>query len=340
MSEDVLSDEQVAAYKERLAQPLGLGGVMGATMALAGKTAAAGAPLALIFGAGATASSLLALQLVGWLELQEEAFRINLSSVALGLGGFLALYAIIQTFKRETASRASWLPALFALPAILVGLSAYAIGGPAAAQLPPLKTVPMLIAALLLWRTFFGAYAATVWIRIGNQAAEGQPVDAPGAMQEAGRRIREVAAVHGGKVAAVAAGQQLIVVGIFYALQLAFADAVVVLDPERPAMRRAGNLSYGMRSRIFRVLALWFLVYGAFGAGIAIALDGVATYQASFFDPTATSTASWAIGDAVFGLTMWLETLSMLVMYRDREAQVKAKAALRRHEKAVAAQSA
>jgi hypothetical protein len=337
MSEDVLSDEQVAAYKERLAHPLGVGGVLGATMTLAAKTAVAGVPLALLFGVGATAASLGALNLVAWLELQEEAFRLNLASMCMGLGGFFVLYAALQFFKRDRASRPSWLPALFALPLILVGLGIYVIGGPSAAQMPPLKTVPMILAGMLLWRTFFGAFAATAWIRTGNAAAEGQPVDVGAAMQEAGQRLAEVAAVHGGKITAVVAGQQLIVVGIFYALQLAFADAVVVLDRDRPAMRRAGNLSYGMRSRIFRVIAVWFLLYGLVSGAASVAIDGLATYQAAFFDPAATSSTSWIVADVAFGVTLWLETLSLLVMYRDREAQVKAKAALRRHQKALAA---
>ncbi len=337
MSEEALSEEQVAAYKERLAHPLGVGGVLGATMTLAAKTAVAGVPLALLFGVGATALSLGALQLVAWLEQQDEAMRLNASTLCLGIGGVLLVYAALQFFKRERASRPSWVPTLFALPMILVGLGIYVIGGPSAAQMPPLKTVPMLLAGMLLWRTFFGAFAATAWIRTGNSAAEGQPVDVGAALQEAGQRLPEVSAVHGGKVTAVVMGGQLIVVGIFYALQLAFADPVVVLDRERPAIRRAGNLSYGMRSRIFRVIVVWALLAALVSGAAAIAIDGLAVYQASFFDPSATSSTSWIVNDVAFGLTLWFETLSLLVMYRDREAQVEAKAALRRHQKALAA---
>jgi len=337
MSEEALSEEQVAAYKERLAHPLGVGGVLGATMTLAAKTAVAGVPLAMLFGAGATALSLGTLKFVAWLELQDEAMRLNASTLCLAIGGFLLVYAALQFFKRERASRPSWMPTLFALPMILVGLGIYVIGGPSAAQMPPLKTVPMLLAGMLLWRTFFGAFAATAWIRTGNAAAEGQPVDVGAALQEAGQRLPEVSAVHGGKVTAVVMGQQLIVVGIFYALQLAFADPVVVLDRDRPAIRRASNLSYGMRSRIFRVLAVWFLLAVVASGVAAVSIDGLGVYQASFFDPAATSPLSWVIADAAFGLTLWFETLSLLVMYRDREAQVKAKAALRRHQKALAA---
>jgi len=337
MSEDVLTDEQVAAYKERLAHPLDMGAVLGATVTLAAKTAVAGIPLALLFGVGATATSVGSMELVAWLEGLDAGTRLNAATGTMGVGGFLLVYAVLQFFKRERASRASWLPALFALPVIFLGLGIYAIGGTAAQQMPQLKFIPMILASMLLWRTFFGAFVATAWIRMGNQAAEGQPVDVAGSIQEAGRRLVEVSAVHGGKITAVVIGGQLIVVGIFYALQLAFADPVVVLDPKRPAIRRAGNLSYGMRSRIFRVIVLWFALYSVLMAAGSIAIDGFATYQASFFDPTATSVTSWALADLCFGLTLWLETLSLLVMYRDREAQVQAKAALRRHQKAVAA---
>ena len=260
--------------------------------------------------------------------------RDDIVTLLLALATFCTLYAVVQWTKVATASRASWFPALFAVPLWFLTLSFYMMGGEYARQMPPIVVQPLVSAWTLIWMSVAGGWAAVAWIRAGHQALRGQPVDVGEALGEATRRAAELAAVHGGRVHAVSIGLQLIVPGILYALSLAFADAVAVLDPDRRAMKRSSELTRGMRSRLFRVFALLHGVQLVVWAGLLVAIDGQAAVAASLVDFEAISEIGYLAGDLVWAVVTWILSLTMVVLYVEREERVAAHIALKKHERA------
>jgi hypothetical protein len=337
MSADVLTAEQIAIHREVLARRMGMGQVFAQTGRLAASTMAVGLPSALVLALGSSLGSLGMLRLFDVGGAMAQGTRDNVFSVLFAGAMFCSLYALLQFFKRETASRESWFPTLFALPLWLLGLGFYLMGGEFARQMPPAVVQPLVMSWTLLWSSIAGGWAAVAWIRSGYGALSSAPVPTSEAFAEAARRTVEMSAVHGGRIHAITIGMQLIVPGIFSALSLAFADMVGVLHPDKRAMRRSGDLTLGMRSRIFRIFTVLYLVQMAMYSALIAGIDGQAALAASLVDFTAISPAGYIAGDLLWSIFAWLSTLAMLVMYIEREAHVAANGALRRHERAVAA---
>ncbi|MEZ4238659.1 MAG: hypothetical protein R3F59_21405 [Myxococcota bacterium] len=199
---------------------------------------------------------------------------------------------------------------------------------------------------------------------------------------------------------------QLLLPGIFYALQLAFTDMIAVLDPERAALSRSGGLTAGMRGRLFRMMAGWWILGMVLTLGADFVYDAAVpppefaaldTNQDNFvdhteahanetvrrafaaidadrsdritpaeleawandpsndvfsvegagrritemlFDPTSTPLVPYLVSEVLWGLLTWWLTLALLVLYEEREGQVRAKAALRKLEREGAAAEA
>jgi hypothetical protein len=214
-------------------------------------------------------------------------------------------------------------------------------------------------------------------------------------LQQARSRWIEVAGPHGARVQAVSVGMQLVLPGIFYALQLAFTDMIAVLHPERPALRRSGQLTTGMRGRLFRMMFGWWLAGMVLSVGTTFTIEALtppvpfeqvdtngdnvisadeaegvpavesrlrsmdkdrdgalsaAEYQAwledpahdvttiegastrffeMVFDPTSVGALENIVSEVIWAVLAWLLTLALLVLYVEREDQVKAKRALK-----------
>ncbi len=252
---------------------------------------------------------------------------------------FLAAYTGIQFSKRETASRTSWVPVVFTAPALC------AYGAMAAASSPtvPPPVVPALATYAwdLLYDSFVGAFALFVWLRLGDAAMKGRTAALPEIWEDVRARYLDVVTVHAARYQAVAIGMQVIVPGIFYALQLAFAEQIAVLDPQRKALRRSGQLTFGMRGRLFRLLLVVFLVGAAGSIGGFVLVDGIpedsglgGRITELLMNPAAPSGLAMFVQRLVGSLTVWITALAMLVLYREREAQVRAKRALRDRQRA------
>jgi hypothetical protein len=182
----------------------------------------------------------------------------------------------------------------------------------------------------LWWGSVGGAAVAIGWVRSAEGVRTGAPVPAAEVAGEMARRTVEVSAAHGGVKHAVTIGMQVLIPGIYYAIQFAFVDHIVVLDPERPALRRSAELSWGHRSRLFQLMLVWFVVTVGVYMGIVLVLEPMEDVQAMVFDPRVLDLSTVLLQDLFFALTSWLLTLALLVMYQeriDRETAAKARRA-------------
>jgi hypothetical protein len=257
--------------------------------------------------------------------------------IALAVGGFTSIYALVQFTKRDRVSRTSWWPTLFAVPALLLAIAFQLESSGQSRQLGPAALTLYLSAWSLLWMSFGGAAAAIFWVRSGHGALEGRPAGLGQLLDEVRTRLLDVAGPHGARVHAVTIGMQFLLPGIFYALQLAFTDMIAVLDPDRPVLRRAGQLSTGMRGRLFRLLFVWWFVGMLVVMGVAMPLEGATTGEAVLeklqelmLDPSAPSLLTFMVQEVLWAIFTWVLTLALLVLYLEREGQVRAKVALKK----------
>lgn len=337
MSEAPLSARSEAELQSILETRTGPFQAWSAGVRLAARTAAVGLPMALVYGAVSGGITVGALELADGATTASKPMLELTAQIALAAGAFTSVYGLIQFSKRDRVSRESWWPALFAIPLLLVGLALYLEHSGAAKGIGPVVDSLVFMAVTLVVQTFVGAVAAVVWIRAGNDALEGRTTDGATLLSEARRRLLEVAGPHGAKVHAVTIGAQLLLPGIFYALQLAFTECVVVLDPEKPALRRSGQLTQNMRGRLFRLLLLWWLIamFAALGAGALIegktAPDELVELVTKYFiDPSSLSETTALVQELIWGVLGWILTLALLVLYREQEARYKARSDLRK----------
>jgi hypothetical protein len=340
-AEDLRSD---AELKAALANKTSELSAVSHAFRLAARTAAVGVPFAVVYGV-----------VSGWLGHTVVQWAIGLPSrpaettdlyklLALGAMAFGILYAAIQFPKRERVTRASWAPALFAVPAALVVATVWVQSGGATGQLALVAVSFTSLAMGIVWYSFGGAAANIAWMRAAQNELEGKPTQLGEVLAEVRSRTVEISAVHGAKVTAITVGMQFLLPGIFYALQFAFADAIAVLDPSKRALRRSGQLSSGIRGRLFRLLLVWTLVVFVVAQLIVVPLEGARTQAEAFekfftlfFDPSQLSLTAFITQEVVWGLSAWVQSLAFLSIYRDREDQVRARAELKRRAKAAQA---
>lgn len=321
-----------------------IGSALGQGFRLAAATAPIGLPVALAYAAVSTLGGLAMLSLAEAALSAEPAMVELAAQVSGAVAAFFSLYALVQFTKRATASRASWAPALLAVPSAMVSGALFLVVGGQSGQLGPMVPSLMLMGWALLFGSFGGGAAAIAWLRAGKVALDGGAPQLSTVLDEVRSRTLEVAAPHGARIHAVTIGMQLLLPGIFYALQLAFTDMVAVLDPERPALKRSGQITFGMRGRLFRLLLLWWGVTAVITNGLALVLEGAASSSEAavakvfelMLDPSAVGPLAFGAQELVWALAAWVLELVLLVLYLERERQAKAKTALKQLRAAAA----
>lgn len=151
-------------------------GALAAGVRLAIRTAAIGAPVAISYGLVSGLVGYGILQLAIGARGADPAVLELGGRIALGLGGFAAVYGVRQFLRRDRVNRASWWPSLFAVPLLLTGLGLLMVRSEGARQLAPLVLSLLVNAWSLVWMSFGGALTAIIWLRAGKAAAEGRSV--------------------------------------------------------------------------------------------------------------------------------------------------------------------
>ncbi len=238
---------------------------------------------------------------------------------AYAVTALLALYLMLNTLKRATASRASWLPTLM-LPSAAMIAVALTVDLRLNAQLAAL--IPFAADMALVFTVDGLLIAGTV--ALAAQAGGHWPHKDP-PLKHLGSRVWEILAVRGGKAVAVTLGQQVVIPGIYYATRMALVLPVVVLEPARRPFERAAQLVQGVYGSVFGMLWLSTLVVvvGQFGAisaivGVKPVLDQ-ALLAGGPLDPTAL-----AVGDLVAALLEVASAVVLVELFVERRRAVDA----------------
>lgn len=304
---------------------------------LAASTAATGLPVALLYALVSGLVGYAVLQLA--IQLKDTPTpMIDLGGqITLFAGGLCALYAMIQFAKRETVSRASWWPALFAVPLLLASGGLHLIESGQSRELGPIVLQLFVMSWSILWMSFGGAATAIAWIVAGRFAMNGHRISVGDLASEVAHRTLDVAAPHGARVHAVTIGMQMLLPGIFYAVSYAFVDMIAVLDPSKQSLRRSSALAFGIRGKLFRLMLVWWLLGMVVSMAIALPLEGaftvedaIAKTQELLLDLSAASQATFILQEVLWSVWGWVLTLAVLVLYVEREDQVSARNALKK----------
>lgn len=302
------------------------------------RTAPVSVPAAIVFGL-VQAAVFVGAQRVGTaVQALDAGAREALQDVALFPAAVLAVYTFVQVLKRKTASRSSWVPTLLALPAWLVWGALVAADSEVAGGLPlNMPAALWYFAAIFIAIGWLQPLRSIAWLSAARDVTDRQRPSLARSLAETRTRGLRVMPVIGGGNTAISAGLQLLFFpGVLFALQLAFLDAVAVIKPDQPAWRRSTRLTSGMRSRIARLYALWlvgsFILQGAL-ALVWVSPDDVVEHLMMWqTDVSMFSWQVWALSSMVFSLWALILHLGCYVLYVEREAQVRAKVALRELE--------
>jgi hypothetical protein len=297
------------------------------------KTARVGLPVALGFGALSGLGVSQAAALVDSIPDMPAATTGLFSQGLLGLTVALGLYTAIQLSKHfgggeQTA--ASWFPSLMLLPAGLAALGVQVLAS-GSTDYAPVALMGFVMGFHIFFGTVFGAFAVVVWLRGAVAVLDGTPFGAGELYTEARKRWLEVAVPHGASLQAVTVGMQVVVPGIFYALQYAFVDCLAVLEPEHRALNRSRRLTQKIRGYLFRVMFVWFVCWFGTNLAVATAMDGFGNAWVSLLlDIRQISPRTLMLQEIVAMFCAWWSVLTMLVIYRWRMAELTARASLRR----------
>lgn len=312
--------EEALRERRRARWQNSLGGMQafGQGLALVRDTLPLGLPLVLGY---AVVSALGARWALGRMDWAMAADPATLDGVVQGLGiiaGFLGMYTVLQFTKRRSASRASWFPSLLLGPTLLAIGALTLLQRGKGAELGPVVLNMLYMGWSLVWASFGGAALAVGQVLLGHSALRGETLTAGDLLTQIRRRTLDVSAPHGARVHAVTIGMQLLVPGVFYALQLAFTDIIAVLHPDQPALGRSSQLTRGMRMRLFRIFLVWALVGAAASYAIVWGLHPD-DFASSFFDPRVLGMPALLAQDIVWALGGWVLQMTLLVMYLQRE---------------------
>ena len=304
----------------------------GTRLALA--SAGPGLPVAVLLGLGSAGGFHLALGTINVVKGLDDGTAGLVTQGLTGLAGFLGLYMLVQFSKRwmgtETTT-GSWLPVLLFMP-VALATGSVAILRSAAQDFGMMAIMFTGMCFHLLYQTFVGAAAAVVWVRAADAASRGESIGLGELLAEARTSFLRVAVPHGARIQAVAIGMQVLIPGIFYALQYAFVDMVAVLDPERKeVLDRSGKLTWPLRRVIFRALLIWWLLY--FGLWVLTVLIDGSGLVSAFIDPRVLSLPALAAQEVLYAISLWLFTTTMLFLYSWRLEQVRRRAEERRAAK-------
>jgi hypothetical protein len=293
-------------------------GAYGQALILFRKTIVLGAGFTAVYGLVSALVAYRAVRFLGDLQELEEGQLSVLEQGLWGLTLLLGLYTLIQFSKRKSASRSSWFPSLFLLPAALLAGTATGVSSGMHHGLGLLFLNLPWQAWGLVWQSIGGAMLAIVWIRLAQGAREGRSVGLGELFGQLRSRTADVAGAHGARVHAVLVGMQVLVPGIFYALQLAFTDMVAVLYPDRPALKGSGELTWGIRGRLFKVFALWLFLSFALSIGVGMLFESPEVMQEAFLDLRAMSLTGVIVQELLWVFTTWLLELALLAIFWER----------------------
>ena len=286
-------------------------------------------PLTLIYGTVMAGVGTWTLGVMDWAG-QNPDTRALLGQVFSVTAGLLGIYTVIQFTKRTTATRVSWLPSLFFLPTTLVALAFTFFEQGTENQLQLILITLIYAAWQMLWMSIGGAALVVAATLSAEQLLSGKStVDAGAVLAEVPRRTLDVAGPHGAKVQAVTIGMQVLIPGIFYMLQLSFADTIAVLKPEAASLKQSGQLTWGMRGRLFKLFLALTLVFMILHFGVVTATDSAQAAMAYFLDPRPMAFHAFALGEILWGVYIWVLQVSLLLIYRDRIQYLKARRAER-----------
>ncbi|MFT5456368.1 MAG: hypothetical protein ACI9K2_002853 [Myxococcota bacterium] len=312
--------------------PPGVFAALAGGFRLAANSMGPGLAVAILFGLGSAGGFHLALRSIDAIKGMDPATSTLISQGLTGLALFLGVYLVVQFGKRwsgATTSSASWLPTLLFMPVALAAGSVAILR--VAAQ--DYGMAAIMFAGMcfhLLYQTFAGAAAAVMWVRAADAAERGEPVGFGELVDGCRRTFLRVAVPHGARIQAVAIGMQVLIPGIFYALQYAFVDMVAVLDPERErVLERSGKLTWPLRQLLFRVLFVWLLMFELVIWGVTVPIDGMEVVAKAFIDPRLLSFPALVCQEVAYAISLWLLTSTMLFLYNWRMAQVRRRAAER-----------
>lgn len=303
---------------------------------LVGRSAAVLVPVVILYGAIMAGVAMWTLGLMEWAKANPDT-RVLLGNVFSVVAVVLGIYTALQFAKRQSASRLSWLPSLFFLPSVLVAIAFTFFQQGTESQLQLILLTLLDAAWRLVWMSIGGAAVIVAATLSAEQARKGESVDAGGIFGQIVGRTLDVAGPHGTKVQAVTIGMQVLIPGIFYMLQLAFADTIAVLKPEAAALRTSGRLTWGMRGRLFKLfLALTMLFMIIHFVAISL-IDQPASAMAYYFDAREMAFPAFALGEILWGVYIWVLQVALLLIYHDRVRYLKERKAERAAKKAAAA---
>jgi hypothetical protein len=251
------------------------------------------------------------------------------SLVAVTQAGYLLIailvaFTVLQAFRYQTASRASWWPATLIFPVLLGTGLCYALSTGIQSGMGLLIVAGSYTTASVLWYLFFGTALAILTVRSAQRVTSGQPVELPALVREVGSRLFEVMVPHGVKILALTIGKQFFLPGVFYSLQYGFVEHLAVLEPSVSPTARSAELTSGIRSRLFKIMAIGVMLYAVPEMVLSAALDGPAVIAAAVVDARQFSRGTMIIGDLWFVTTTWLQWIALYVVYLERETRQKA----------------
>jgi hypothetical protein len=276
-------------------------------------------PFILLGGALSGGVDVAAEALLNAAGAMDSAGRGSIREVAWGVTVLLAVYAILQWFKRDRAGRSSWIPVLLLLPAALIALTL---------QLHDSKGLGLLVVSLpyqaldLVWGSFVGGALAVVWTAAADARLRGEAASWSQVIAVLRARWADAVAVHGAVYQLVFVGLQVLVPGIHYALVYSFADFHAVNEPERPSLARAHQLSHGIRRRLFVAQYLGFLVYMLISLGVWMVFADPSQIGAAMFDPGAVPPVVNFVLGPMWVAAVALIKVTLLVLWRDRMARL------------------
>ncbi len=249
--------------------------------------------------------------------------------------GFVGLYTAVQYGKRTRASRGSWWLSLLLLPALLMWAAVRFQGQKG--QLGVLLANLPHDAANLFVAPVFGGVLVSLWVGAAQRKPDGSWPSASEAWAVARARWFDVGVVWGGRAQATWLGMQVLILGIWFAVSYALADLLAVHRASEPSFTRSTELVRGQRSRVFKVLTVWFyLAVVGLRTAVLLPFVGLDVVFNSLMVPQLLSSELQAAVSVVGWLTGWGCAMAMLVVLEDREAVLAARKAAEGSNAAVA----
>lgn len=281
------------------------------------------APTAASGVAGAAVVALVTGLASAWfLEAMRAAFADGVDTVAQAamlVAAASGLYTLVQLPKRDRASWASWAPSLLLMPALVVwGIATF--GASASADVRAVLLGLMVFAWVLGPGAFAGGLAAALWLGAARSVGQGGSGGPGAALAALPQRVWDVVVVWGLRHQVVQVGGQLVIPGIWYGISWAFADLHAGLRPGHPAFARSVRLAAGVRGKLFKLLAAWFLASNLVSIAAGIVVQGPELAVAGLFDPTQVPASVVTLQQFLGALLGWWLLLAMWRIFLERDA--------------------